>query len=97
MLEEAESSSPLPPSLPPHISVDVGAEPSTRSESQARLVSMVSVGGQTDSPIGPITAFDMEWNSFPTHSDLNLLEMHRELFQERTEAESSYATPDDAF
>ncbi|GBP23684.1 52 kDa repressor of the inhibitor of the protein kinase [Eumeta japonica] len=38
MLEEAESSSPQPP----HISVDVGAKPSIRSESQARVMSMVS-------------------------------------------------------
>ncbi|GBP36397.1 hypothetical protein EVAR_87976_1 [Eumeta japonica] len=38
MLEEAEAeSSPLPPSLPPLISGDVGAEPSTRSQSEARL------------------------------------------------------------
>ncbi|GBP38809.1 PiggyBac transposable element-derived protein 4 [Eumeta japonica] len=64
-LEEAEDElSPLPPSLPPRIWVDVGAEPSTRSQSEARLVSMVSVGCQTDSPIGPTTAFDMQWNSF---------------------------------
>ncbi|GBP36399.1 hypothetical protein EVAR_87978_1 [Eumeta japonica] len=58
---------------------------------------MVSVGCQTDSPIGRTTAFDMEWNSFPTHSDLNLPEVRRELFQERTGAKSSYATPYGAF
>ncbi|GBP87556.1 PiggyBac transposable element-derived protein 4 [Eumeta japonica] len=92
MLEEAVPSSP-----PPYISVNVGAEPSTRPESQARLVSIVSVGCQTDSPIGPTTAFDMEWKSFPAHSDLNLLEVHREIFQEQTGAKSSYATPYDAF
>ncbi|GBP40956.1 hypothetical protein EVAR_26037_1 [Eumeta japonica] len=97
-LEEAEDElSPLPPSLPPRIWVDVGAEPSTRSQSEARLVSMVSVGCQTDSPIGPTTAFDMQWNSFPAHSGLNLPEVRRELFQERTGAKSSYATPYDAF
>ncbi|GBP36396.1 hypothetical protein EVAR_87975_1 [Eumeta japonica] len=39
----------------------------------------------------------MEWNSFPTHSDLNLPQVRRELFQERTGAKSSYATPYDAF
>ncbi|GBP15389.1 PiggyBac transposable element-derived protein 4 [Eumeta japonica] len=97
-LEEAEDElSPLPPSLPPRMWVDVGAEPSTRSQSEARLVSMVSVGCQTDSPIGPTTAFDMQWNSFPAHSGLNLPEVRRELFQERTGAKSSYATPYDAF
>ncbi|GBP36391.1 hypothetical protein EVAR_87970_1 [Eumeta japonica] len=58
---------------------------------------MVSVGCQTDSPSGRTTAFDMEWNSFPTHSDLNLPQVRRELFQERTGAKSSYATPYDAF